>query len=312
MAHPHPSLIPALSPGADPCPSSFIAVPLKSCRGPNGTFPIPSLKTAGPSGSNPLTGRSRPAKPRKEKKAREQQVLADRIAKQKDEAVVEAQLSPIRNQVVGLQEQLAEMSALLASPDAAAVVEINANTTANMARTMDAAEKTRELIDQAEGLQATVGLLATEVETLQQQVIALLRNQQQMINGSFETYSAELQRLRDETNSATVAVGALNTSAQDNREVIEQAANIREESINIAGQEATKAVGEMRDEFLDLMTLSLRALGLSEIDLIQTANAIAVEPSNTATIRRASVERFIEISRKTNAAIEAARGEVRD
>ena len=123
-------------------------------------------------------------------------------------------------------------------------------------------------------------------------------------------YASELQRLRDETNVVIVEVGELNTAAEDNREVIQQAANIREEAVNIARLEANSAVSEMRDEFLDLMALSLRALGLTEMDLITTANAIEVEPSNSATIRRSSVERFIEVSKKTNRAIEQARGEV--
>ena len=209
---------------------------------------------------------------------------------------------------MGLQEQLAEMSALLAEPDAATLVQISNSTTENMSRTLDAAEKTRDLIDQAEGLQATVSGLAVEVETLQQQVVALLNNQQMMLNGSFETYASELQRLRDDTNAATVEVGALNTSAQDNREVIEQAANIRDEAVNIAEREARRAMGEWRDEFLDLMALSLRALGLSERDLISTANMIGVDPNSKTAIRRSSIERFIEVSRSTNAAIEQARG----
>ena len=210
------------------------------------------------------------------------------------------------------QEQLAEMSALLAEPDAATLVEISNSTTENMSRTLDAAEKTRDLIDQAEGLQATVAGLAVEVETLQQQVIALLNNQQMMLNGSFESYRQELERLRDDTNAATVEVGALNTAAQDNREVIEQAANIRQEAVNIAEREARRAMSEWRDEFLDLMALSVRALGLTETDLIRTANTMEIEPANSSAIRRSSIERFIQISRATNNTVEAAKGEVRD
>ena len=244
-----------------------------------------------------------------EQKAREAEVLAARIAKQQDEAAVEAQLSPLRDQVSNLQEQLAEMSALLVRPDVASVVQINSSTNENIARTLDATEKSRELIGQAEGLQATVSGLVIEVETLQQQAIALLKNQQQMINGSFESYSGELQRLRDQTNLATVEVRQLNSTAQNNREVIEQAANNKEEAVTIAAQEASRATEEMRGDFLDLMAISLQALGLREADLIAIANAIEVAPNDSGTIRRASVERFIEISSKATAAIEQARGE---
>ena len=168
-------------------------------------------------------------------------------------------------------------------------------------------------------MQATVADLLTRAtamaeaaaigEQLQQQALAMLNNNQQMMNGSFETYSAELQRLSDRTNFAIGEVQELNTSAQDNRELIEQAANIKQEAVVIAQQEARKATDEMSDDFMDLMALSLRALGLRESDLTSTANAIAVAPNDSGTIRRSSVERFIEISRKANESIEAARGE---
>ena len=144
-------------------------------------------------------------------------------------------------------------------------------------------------------------------EELQQQALNLLRNQQQMMNGSFETYASELQRLRDQTNLATVEVGELNTAAQDNREVIEQAANIRQEAVNIARQEAQAEVQEARNDFLDFMALSLRALGITEADLAATANAIAVDPTAKANIGRETVERFIQVSRTTNDALERVR-----
>ena len=146
-------------------------------------------------------------------------------------------------------------------------------------------------------------------EQLQQQALAMLRNQQAAMNGSFKTYAEELERLGTRTNFALVEVQELNTTAQDNRELIEQAVNIKEESVVIAQQEATKAVAEMSDDFMDLMALSLRALGLREADLTATANAIAVAPNDSGTIRRSSVERFIEISRKANESITKARGE---
>ena len=84
------------------------------------------------------------------------------------------------------------------------------------------------------------------------------------MNGSFETYAAELQRLRDKTNLATVEIGELNTEAQANRDVIAQAANISDQAIAIAQQAARAEIQETREQFLDLMALSLRALGLRE------------------------------------------------
>ena len=245
-----------------------------------------------------------------EREAREQRLLQERIESTRQQNAIDSLASEI-GELNGKLQELDQR--IVAEPDTSAQLQFNA-------AAADIYNRSLGLADEVAAMQATVTDLLTRAtamaeaaaigEELQQQALNLLRNQQLMMNGSFETYASELQRLRDETNSAIVEVGELNTAAEDNREVIEQAANIREEAVNIARQEANSAVSEMRDEFLDLMALSLRALGLTEMDLITTANAIEVEPNNSATIRRSSVERFIEVSRSVNASIEKARGEV--
>ena len=244
-----------------------------------------------------------------EKEAREAEVLAARVEKAKQDESI----SKLTTDLEGITAQLEELSTrIVAEPDVSAQLQFNAAASSIYDRSLS-------LADEVSAMQATVADLLTRAtamaeaaaigEQLQQQALAMLTNNQQMMNGSFETYSAELQRLSDRTNFALVEVQELNTTAQDNRELIEQAANIKQEAVVIAQQEARKATDEMKDDFLDLMALSLRALGLREADLTATANAIAVAPNDSGTIRRSSVERFIEISRKANESIEKARGE---
>ena len=244
-----------------------------------------------------------------EKEAREAEVLAARVEKAKQDESINKLTTDLEN----ITSQLEELSTrIVAEPDVSAQLQFNASAAGIYNRSL-------ELADEVSAMQATVADLLTRAtamaeaagigEQLQQQALAMLTNNQQMMNGSFETYSAELQRLSDRTNFALIEVSELNTTAQDNRELIEQAANIKQEAVVIAQQEARKATDEMKDDFLDLMALSLRSLGLREADLICTANAIAVAPNDSSTIRRASVERFIEISKKANESIEKARGE---
>jgi hypothetical protein len=244
-----------------------------------------------------------------EKEAREAEVLSARVEKAKNDASI----SKITADLEAVTSQLEELSTrIVAEPDVANQLAFNASAASIYDRSLSLAEE-------VSAMQATVSELLVKStamaeaaaigEQLQQQALALLTNNQQMMNGSFETYSAELQRLSDRTNFALVEVQELNTTAQDNRQLIEQAANIKEESVVIAQQEASKAVAEMSNDFMDLMALSLRALGLREADLTATANAIAVAPNDSGTIRRSSVERFIEISRKANESITKARGE---
>ena len=216
-----------------------------------------------------------------EKEAREAEVLAARVEKAKNDASI----SKITADLEAVTSQLEELSGrIVAEPDVSAQLQFNASAASIYDRSLSLAEE-------VSAMQATVSELLVKStamaeaaaigEQLQQQALALLTNNQQMMNGSFETYSAELERLGARTNFALVEVQELNTTAQDNRQLIEQAANIKEESVVIAQQEAARAVAEMSDDFMDLMALSLRALGL----------------------------RVIEISRKANESITKARGE---
>ena len=244
-----------------------------------------------------------------EKESREAEVLAARVEKaRQDESI-----SKLTTDLEGITAQLEELNnRIVAEPDTSAQLQFNAAAASIYDRSLS-------LADEVSAMQATVADLLTRAtamaeaaaigEQLQQQALAMLTNNQQMMNGSFETYSAELQRLGDRTNFALIEVQELNTEATESRETLRIAQNITDEAVNIAKQESTKAVEAMRDEFLDLMALSLRALGLREADLTATANAIAVAPNDSGTIRRSSVERFIEISRKANESIEKARGE---
>ena len=239
-----------------------------------------------------------------ERKAREQQVLADRIAKQKDEATVEAQLSPLRDQVVGLQEQLAEVSSLLVQPDAATLVEISNSTTANMARTLDAAEKTRELIDQVEALQATVGGLATEVETLQAQTLQVNKNRLDFINEG-TTAMGEQIRLRDERilKEQEHAV-ALSSEINANHQVVMAAKDVQKSTVEAARAQVSEVITSMTDDFVEMINLTITSLGLSQGDLVQNLNSVDFSGGRSGVrLTRQQIAQFADVYRKATAAI---------
>ena len=107
-----------------------------------------------------------------------------------------------------------------------------------------------------------------------------------MVNGSFETYRRALTGLQEETNQASRSVGALNTDAQDNRELIATAANISEEAVNIAGLEAKKAVDQGMDEMLAVLSLALEAMDITEEALVLQLNADQVQPDRGVFLTR--------------------------
>ena len=239
-----------------------------------------------------------------ERKAREQQVLADRIAKQKDEATVEAQLSPLRDQVVGLQQQLAEVSSLLVQPDAATVVEINANTTANMARTMDAAEKTRELIDQVEALQETVGGLATEVETLQAQTLQVNKNRLDFINEGTAAMGQQIQQRDEMLEKERLHSRQLQEDINSNYQVVLAAKDVQKSTVEAARSQVAQEITVMSDDFVAMINLTLTSLGLSQRDLQTNLNMVDIDGGRSGVrLTRQQIAQFADVYRKATAAI---------
>ena len=240
----------------------------------------------------------------KEKQAREQQVLDDRIATQKQRESIDGQLNPIREQLVGLQEQLIGIEARLAKPDAAQVVEINANTTANMARTMDATEKTRELLEQVEALQTTVGGLRDEVEVLQAQTLQVNKNRLEFANESVAA-QGEMIRQRDEQIRAEQEHAvALGTEINNNYQVVMAAKDVQKSTVEAARAEVNQVVTEMTDDFVGMVNLMLTSLGLTQGTLEANLNMVDVQPTTGVKLTREQIGKFAEVYRKASRAME--------
>ncbi|KZR88110.1 hypothetical protein MITS9509_01563 [Synechococcus sp. MIT S9509] len=205
----------------------------------------------------------------------------------------------LRRKVEQVNAGLAELSERFGtSPDVTAMTEWNAASSAIYARSM-------LLSEEVAGMQATVSDLlerttamaeATKTgEQLQKQSLALLKNNQEQINGSFATYRRALADLQEQTNDASRSVGALNTAAQDNREIIATAANITEEAINIAGLEAKKAVDEGMEDLLSILSLALEVMGINEKALALQLNTDEFAPNRGVFLIREYLRRVKDI-----------------
>ena len=244
-----------------------------------------------------------------EREAREQRLLQERIESTRQQNAIDNLTAELQ----GMADRLEELSGrIVEEPDTAAMVRWNAASASIYERSLRLADEVAVAQSNVTELLERIAAAAEEAAQgaqMKTESLLLLKNQQRMTAAAFESYREELERLSLRTNNAIVEVGELNTSAQENRDVIEQAADISQQAVDIAQQAARAEIQKTREELLDLMALCLRALGLRESDLIATANSIEVAPNDSGTIRRATVERFIEISGKANAAIERARGE---
>ncbi|QNI55178.1 hypothetical protein SynBIOSE41_02687 [Synechococcus sp. BIOS-E4-1] len=232
-----------------------------------------------------------------ERQQRERELLNARIQQQQTQDTI----GQLQADVEQVNAGLAELSERFGtSPDVTAMTEWNAASSAIYARSMLFSEEVA-------GMQATVSDLlerttamaeaAKTGETLQQQSLALLKNNQEQINGSFETYRRALADLQQQTNDASRSVGALNTAAQDNRELINKAANITEEAINIAGLEAKKAVDEGMEDLLSIQSVALEVMGISEQQLALQLNTDEVDPNRGVFLTREYLRRVKDIHR---------------
>ena len=180
-----------------------------------------------------------------------------------------------------MQEQLDSPT-----PDAEGLVTMHTSVIAAFTTAKQVLEQVDEAVARADELTSKANALLSDAEDQKQASITLLHNQQDMVNGSFETYRRALTGLQEQTNQASRSVGALNADAQDKRELIATAANISEEAVNIAGLEAKKAVDQGMDEMLAVLSLALEAMDITEEALVLQLNADQVQPDRGVFLTR--------------------------
>ena len=246
-----------------------------------------------------------------ESKHREQQSLevADAERQQRESDLLSARIRDQLNQDAMAQLQ-AEVSGVAAgledlsdrfgtAPDVAAMTEWNAASAAIYDRSM-------RLSDEVAAMQATVSELlertaamaeaAKTGDRLQQEALQLLRNQQLMVNGSFETYRNALFDLETDTRVAQENVGKLNTTASESREVVEQASRIQETAIDIARQEAKAETEKLTDEFLALIGVAFEVMGITEEQLAIQLNTDELEPNRGVFLTREYLRRVKDLT----------------
>ena len=239
-----------------------------------------------------------------ERPQRESDLLSARIRDQLNQDA----MAQLQAEVSGVAAGLEDLSDRFGTaPDVAAMTEWNAASAAIYDRSM-------RLSDEVAAMQATVSELlertaamaeaAKTGDRLQQEALQLLRNQQLMVNGSFETYRNALFDLETDTRVAQENVGRLNTTASESREVVEQASRIQETAIDIARQEAKAETEKLTDEFLALIGVAFEAMGITEEQLAIQLNTDELEPNRGVFLTREYLRRVKDLT--------SGKGEARD
>lgn len=230
-----------------------------------------------------------------ERQQRERELLNARIQQQQTHDSIDQLKADVEQVNAGLAELSEQFGT---SPEVMAMTEWNAVSSSIYARSMQLSEEVagmQSTVSDLLGLTTAMAEAAKTGEQLQKQSLALLKNNQEQINGSFATYRRALADLQEQTNDASRSVGALNTAAQDNRGMIATAANISEEAINIAGLEAKKAVDEGMEDMLAILSLALEVMGIDEKALALQLNTDEVDPNRGVFLTRESLRRVKDI-----------------
>ena len=152
----------------------------------------------------------------------------------------------------------------------------------------------------------TAATLLSEAEAEEQATVKVLRTQQKMTVGAFETYRDALQNLETDTRVTQESVSKLNTEADDNRELIKTASEITASGVDIARQEAKAAVDEGMDEFLAVLSFTLQALGIDEKQLALQVNIDRIDPNRGIYLPCDFVSKLAEIHARMGVAREAS------
>lgn len=208
-----------------------------------------------------------------EQELRQQQVLSDRISQQRSGEVQALQMAEANAaEAASLRAQVMELQQQLAMPDASRFAEIANGTTQAMARTFDLQQQVTALSAAVEDLALRTQEMAEGCAVQADANTALLKGQQELLNGSFGSYAAALQRGEDRLNDQQVQISELATKVADNWEAVDRAARINETATAQARQAAVELVTDQLDQFRVFLSVALQALGVTESDFSSALN----------------------------------------
>lgn len=156
-------------------------------------------------------------------------------------------------------------------------------------------EEIEEPLLQANKLAAESSDFLSRAAELREQSLQLIRNQQMMINGSFQSFQPVISQLRTDTNSLTTRVGELNAEISASADTVRQATRITDAAVDIARQTAASEISAMRTEFYGVVNTLLQAFGLDRSAALQALNQAEVMGSGGVVLTRQEIAYYASI-----------------
>ena len=207
--------------------------------------------------------------------------------KRADEAAAEAALiAEQRNQEV-LQQRIAEAQVevekepevQVETPSGDEALRLAASLTAVQAALLTEAEKVSEL-------QATLDLtIQTTAEQLalvrsegisREEAVGIAQNATALQNAAMESLGGQIRAAEGELNRLRFEVGALVAAASAAREVVRTASVLTAEVKDIARQESQQLIEKESDDFLQFLSILMKALGVDASQINQVLNSASV------------------------------------
>ena len=215
--------------------------------------------------------------------AREAELLGARIEAARSGEAFRDDLQALSAEIEGVKQQLE-------TPDAEAVMAMNASTMVAFNTAKDVLDRVEVAIAQAESLQLTADEYLKQAEEHKAAALQVLRNQQQMVNGSFEGYSIALEQLQEQTNEVTLEVGQLLSEASAARDDIAEARavteNLQAQIDALLRQVLDQWKQGIEDQLWGAVNLTLKAVGLRAEEARLTANAAGIDPASDVILTR--------------------------
>lgn len=234
-----------------------------------------------------------------EKQRLTQQTETTRTRKRRSDEITQltALVGELSGRLADLEQQLETdppdmaTAALAASQTAAAIDRHHRLSQESLALQ----EEIEEPLLQANKLAAESSDFLSRAAELREQSLQLIRNQQMMINGSFQSFQPVISQLRTDTNSLTTRVGELNAEISASADTVRQATRITDAAVDIARQTAASEISAMRTEFYGVVNTLLQAFGLDRSAALQALNQAEVMGSGGVVLTRQEIAYYASI-----------------
>ena len=235
----------------------------------------------------------------KEKEAREQKVLSDRIEKQREvDSRLPSRVDDLEAENQQLRLKVERLEDQIATPDAQEQLKVNQQTSQLMGTTYEMGQTVLNQTEQTRQLQETNAEGIQQWNDLRQQTLDVESNRLDFWNKAQQSASERIQQEEAERVKWNAEAMKWKALYENGAKTIAAANKITAASVERQEQLLQAKADQLEADFVEMVNFIITSLGLTEDTLNLTANSVDMGTKNAVRLSYRQIQFFAEVMRE--------------